>query len=133
MSTFFQLPSAQIVSLAAVTFSGVLNKYFVGRQTNEKFSSHQHPLPEFADLEKRVIAESAVFSREEGFPPVAVFFLVEPDPCSFLNILRVNIRNLSTTVGHHFDYKVDGHMRVYRQHCISTSNDDFKVTYLRNI
>ena len=35
-------------------------------------------------------------------------------------LVRVDVRNMSTTVNHHFDYEKDGHQRKYQLHCETT-------------
>ena len=55
------------------------------------------------------------------------------------SIVKVETRNMTRTVHHHFDYEIDGHARTYRMHSTGPHNvwmereaDDSKIPYTVN-
>ena len=47
------------------------------------------------------------------------------------NLLRLDVRNMSKVVNHHFDYKIDGHTRKYELHCEANSSQEWRVYLIR--
>eukprot|EP01052_Picozoa_sp_SAG31_P032992 SAG31_NODE_3675_length_3998_cov_2.494229_3_plen_204_part_00 len=52
------------------------------------------------------------------------------------SIVRVETRNMTRTVHHHFDYEIDGHQRTYKMHSegphkvwLTREEDDSKIPY----
>ncbi|XP_072025931.1 uncharacterized protein [Amphiura filiformis] len=139
VTTFIQLPSSQVLSLAVATFfPEMLNgTKFVHMSPQEQFLRASHPLGPYRNAEIHLI-------KEGSFGPsvdvnVSSHVLHPADESLTWSLLRVNVKKLNITVNHHFDYKRDGHQRRYTLHCNSNETnyevflirekDGFKIPY----
>lgn len=104
-------------------------------RTEGTFQSHAHPTAVFHDAEKRLLGESARVASSTTNNTVMATLLPIPHggltSLSAWRMLRVDVRNLSVQVNHHFDYQVDGHSRKYQLHCESNSSTAWRVYLVR--
>eukprot|EP00912_Choanoflagellata_sp_UC4_P000555 UC4_evm2s344 len=139
-TTFLQLPSSAKISLAFFTFFP--EAFHVDIQKREDiYQKKNHPLREFVNSETRIVAEMARLSGNTmaSNNTVSATLVKIPDLISspvvdsFLpwKVLRIDVRNLSVQVNHHFDYAQDGHSRKYQLHCESNGEDNVNVYLIR--
>ncbi|XP_013403378.1 uncharacterized protein LOC106168754 [Lingula anatina] len=136
VTSFFQLPSAEMLSLAFATF---FPESFTGRplrgngtlDRKDIYYLKHHPAPVFENAELKMLGESAEadvnisISAELLQPPFM-------QSASFpWKMVRVDVRNLTVTVNHHFDYQLDGHDRKYTLHCLAHSKSTYEVYLIR--
>ncbi|CAH1773495.1 unnamed protein product [Owenia fusiformis] len=136
LTTFIQVPSSKVLSLAMSTF---LPHAFDGENTQaaykpskDLYNSAFHPKPVYKNTEFKLIGESATADVKINLTSVVL------DPQSHIphaqypwSLLRIDVRNLTAQVDHHFDYALDGHMRKYYQHCTSNATH-FEVYLIRS-
>lgn len=111
-TTFFSMPSSELLSAATNLFYGI-------------------PSGTFEYAEKKLLLESVHDSHHLESVAMAVHRLP-----SGSSIVKVETRNMTRTVHHHFDYEIDGHKRTYRMHSTGPHNvwmnreeDDSKIPY----
>ncbi|XP_065176064.1 uncharacterized protein LOC135805873 isoform X1 [Sycon ciliatum] len=132
VSSFVQVPSAKMISLAFLTFYPEVPSG-IGPSESGSFLLAKHPSPAYENAELRMIGESATSS---ALSSVESHILHPPyyneDQDYGWKLIRVNLANLTTTVNHHFDYAVDGHDRKYTQHCESNATH-FRIYLERQV
>ena len=114
-TTFFSMPSAELLTAATGLFYGL-------------------PEGTFEWAEKKLLLETVHDSHHLQSVGMAVHRLP-----SGSSIVKVETHNMSRTVHHHFDYEIDGHQRTYRMHStdpqhvwMNREEDDSKIPYTVN-
>ncbi|XP_041360158.1 uncharacterized protein LOC121376378 isoform X2 [Gigantopelta aegis] len=132
LSTFIQIPSSKILSLAASTFypEVFLTKPF----SLQVYSADSHPLPIFRDAESKLLYESAKADVEIEIAKKVLPEQYTDDGNQLpWRLVRYDIRKLETIVDHHFDFELDGHKRKYIQHAVSENKSHYEVYLIREI
>eukprot|EP00039_Didymoeca_costata_P022258 m.4110 g.4110 ORF g.4110 m.4110 type:complete len:1510 (-) comp2904_c0_seq1:33-4562(-) len=143
VTTMLRLPSAKSISLAIA----VMYHDWLTESQLEMIYGEQQELPFLENLESRFLSEitrlraqpaPSYWSNTKDAEPVKKVkvesSVVVPVPLNGLvppwRLLRVDVRNLSMTVNHHFDYRIDGHDRKYQLH-IESNKSDWRVYLTR--
>ncbi|XP_071485667.1 uncharacterized protein [Diadema antillarum] len=131
VTTFLQLPSSQMLSLAITTFYPDAVR---GRLTEGKdlYLADKHPLPPFKNAELRLVKENIKLTAGQvNVSARVVHPKANADGSNFgWSLVRVDVRHLNLMVDHHFMYVLDGHSRKYQLHCRSNTTD-FEVFLVR--
>ena len=125
------LRNVQALSLAVTTFFP--HAWFIDKTAT--YQSRLHPTAAFGDAERRLVMSSARLPNSGTNMTVAATVLVPVSASSEAGlpwrIVRVDVRNLTTTVHHHFDYALDGHKREYRLHVEGASATTWTASLTR--
>ena len=111
MTTFLSLPSAQALSLGLYMFYHADDDMGTIRRDEDSvdFSLSSHPRPRYMQAEMQIISSMAKV-------PGSTKLSMQSLPGDVLNMVRVDIVNMTRSVNHHFDYAKDGHQRKYKMH-----------------
>eukprot|EP00935_MAST-01C_sp_MAST-1C-sp1_P000902 g902.t1 len=121
MTTFVQMPSAQVLSLGLNTFFGpLLVPGTAGAAAVGAYRVSAHPLSVFEHSEARLLA-SLMRVHEEGHTRITANPIGGGADGS-AQMLRVDIVKMTRGVNHHFDYARDGHQRKYTMHVIQNNS-----------
>ncbi|XP_070556270.1 uncharacterized protein [Ptychodera flava] len=134
VTTFIQMPSAETLSMAySIFFPDAYDGQGKSQEVRyEQYMHENHPYPFYRNAEVKIIHESAqangnvTVSSKIWYPSYS-----PPETDYSWKLLRIDVRNLSTTVDHHFDYALDGHQRKYTLHCVSNEKS-YRVYLVRN-
>ncbi|XP_072169956.1 uncharacterized protein [Diadema setosum] len=131
VTTFLQLPSSQMLSLAITTFypDAVRDRLTEGK---DLYLLDKHPLPPFKNAELRLVKENIKLTAGQvNVSAKVVHPKANADGSKFgWSLVRVDVRHLNLMVDHHFMYVLDGHSRKYQLHCRSNATD-FEVFLIR--
>ncbi|XP_064605152.1 uncharacterized protein LOC135470257 isoform X3 [Liolophura sinensis] len=133
VTSFVQVPSAEIFSLAMTTFFPSEDYYLFENSPSDykkKFMGANHPLTIYEGAELKFLRESAQANVNVTISAEVVSL---PTVASSLpwRLVRVDVKNLSVQVDHHFDYSLDGHSRKYQQHCVARNKTSYDVFLIR--
>eukprot|EP00049_Salpingoeca_infusionum_P002699 m.59005 g.59005 ORF g.59005 m.59005 type:complete len:1652 (-) comp11742_c0_seq1:312-5267(-) len=142
VTTFIQLPSPALVSMALMIFFP--ESRGVAKGADVSFDLKAHPTPAFAMAEQRFIVDHVKTPNEENQEMSLAIKLISPVEARQVSselsssksqktwsLLRIDLRKMNHEVNHHFQFELDGHQRKYQQHCEATSEDDWKVYIVR--
>eukprot|EP00057_Strongylocentrotus_purpuratus_P008891 XP_011663365.1 PREDICTED: uncharacterized protein LOC100889941 isoform X1 [Strongylocentrotus purpuratus] len=141
VTTFFQMPSAQMFSLAISTLYPEILCNFKETESMDSFQASSHPLPLFKNFELRLLKENIELQAGQVNLSASVIH-PQPNPDGSQrgwSMVRMDVRQLNVMVDHHFMYVLDGHKRKYSLHCESNAthyevylvraHDGFKIPY----
>lgn len=127
------MPSARVLSLALTTLFPALLHGPERQPDASIYQLERHPLPALRHAERRLISECAraattsttVSATTLPAPGVRSPALAASHAGGLVeygwSVVRVDVRNLTATVQHHFDYATDGHTRTYELRAESNS------------
>ncbi|XP_050400910.1 uncharacterized protein LOC126817803 isoform X2 [Patella vulgata] len=128
VTTFLQVPSAQILSLSAATFYPDIFSH----EDQSLHLSEIHPLPPFITAERDLIYESAKADVDIDIKTQIIPDITAQDGIKLpWKLIRVDIKQLKVKVDHHFDFNLDGHQRKYIQHVVSYNKSHYDVHLVR--
>nr|XP_054772394.1 uncharacterized protein LOC129280391 [Lytechinus pictus] len=130
VTTFFQMPSSQMISLAVSTLFPEAFCDFTDRRGMDVFQARNHPLPVFRNFELSFLKKNIELQAGQVNLSASVLHPETNQDGSKLgwSMVRVDVRQLYIKVDHHFMYILDGHKRKYSLHC--TSNETHYEVYL---
>ena len=111
MTTFLTLPSAKALSLGLYLFYHSQVDIGSSRRDEDSvdFAISSHPRPRYMQAEMQIISSLA---KVPGRTKLSMQSL-QGDA---INMVRVDVVNMTRNVNHHFDYAKDGHQRKYKMH-----------------
>ncbi|EGD80112.1 hypothetical protein PTSG_10386 [Salpingoeca rosetta] len=132
VTTFVQLPSPAIVSAALMVFYPNLRGVYTGDDIT--YSLDDHPSPHFSMGVQQSIVDGLVMHEETSVRIASSVVVAPPSDAGKYSwtLVRIDLRNSSHQVDHHFEYQLDGHQRKYQQHCVSTTRSDWRVYLVRD-
>ncbi|XP_067678747.1 uncharacterized protein [Haliotis asinina] len=136
VTSFIQVPSDKILSLATATFypEEILQQdQQHSNNLSHLFQADRHPVTQFSNVENRFLFKSAKADVDIEVAANVLSPQALSDGAQLpWKLVRVDVKQLKLEVDHHFDYNLDGHTRKYTLHCISNNSSSYTVYLVRN-
>ncbi|XP_071119311.1 uncharacterized protein [Haliotis cracherodii] len=137
VTSFIQVPSGKILSLAAATFYREeflhQDQQETGNNLSHLFHAERHPVTQFHNVENQFLFQSAKADVDIEVAAKILSPQMLSDGAQLpWKLVRVDIKQLKLKVDHHFDYNLDGHSRKYTLHCIGHNSSSYSVYLVRN-
>ncbi|XP_046544822.1 uncharacterized protein LOC124255031 [Haliotis rubra] len=135
VTSFIQVPSGKILSLATATFypEEFLQQDQQQISQSQLFQADRHPVTQFRNVENQFLFQSAKADVDIEVAANVLSPQALSDGAQLpWKLVRVDIKRLKLEVDHHFDYNLDGHSRKYTLHCIGHNSSSYTVYLVRN-